>query len=202
MTKVAATTSSNSSVSGGLTSLLKLLPTGTVFIFQFLSPVLSNNGKCHTLNKIFMSVLIGVSGLACALGSFTDSFTDGKTTYYGIATLKGLWTSGSKEKSNDPDYAIQAGDFVHAGLSLLVFATVAVLDSNTVDCFFPSLKSSENTFMAVLPVVIGAIASLVFYFFPSKREGIGYASTTTSTTTTSSTSTKSSSDASKEASKV
>ncbi|GAB2298465.1 hypothetical protein Dimus_032528 [Dionaea muscipula] len=190
-----ATTSTSSAAAagtaGGLASLLRLLPTGTVFVFQFLSPVLSDNGKCHdSLNKIFTSILVGVCGLVCAFSTFTDSFTDGKTTYYGIATTKGLWTSGSKEKKDDSSYALRSGDFAHALLSLLVFAAVAILDDHTVECFFPSLLSSENTLLAVLPVVIGAVSSLVFYFFPSKRQGIGYAVVTTGKLSSSSSASK------------
>ncbi|GMH08337.1 hypothetical protein Nepgr_010177 [Nepenthes gracilis] len=154
--------SGSGSGSSGLGSLLKLLPTGTVFAFEFLSPVLSNNGSCSHVNKILTAVLIGCCGLTCALSCFTDSYTDGKKTYYGVATTKGLWTSSSDEKRNDPRYKLEPGDFVHALLSAMVFAAVAVLDSNT------------NTLVAALPVVVGAVASLVFTFFPSKRHGIGY----------------------------
>ncbi|GAB2293310.1 hypothetical protein Dimus_027513 [Dionaea muscipula] len=168
--------SSSLSAAGELASLQRLLPTGTLFVFQCLNPVLSNNGCCHgrPRNKIYTSILLVVCGLACALSTFTDSFSDGKTTYCGIATTKGLWTSGSTEKKDDSSYALEAGDFVHALLSLLVFAAVAVLDNRTVECFFPSLLSLENTFLIVLPVVIGAVSSLVFYLFPSKRRGIGH----------------------------
>lgn len=35
----------------GVGDLIKLLPSGTVFLFQFLSPLLTNNGQCHTVNK-------------------------------------------------------------------------------------------------------------------------------------------------------
>ncbi|GMH08335.1 hypothetical protein Nepgr_010175 [Nepenthes gracilis] len=167
--------SGSGSSASGLGSLLKHLPTGTVFAYEFLSPVLSNNGSCSHFNKILTAVLIGCCGLTCALSCFTDSYTDGKKTYYGVATTKGLWTSSSKEKRNDPRYKLGPGDFVHAMLSAMVFAVVAVLDSNTVACYFPvALRSSENTFVASLPVVVGSVASLVFTFFPSKRHGIGY----------------------------
>jgi len=35
----------------GVGDLIKLLPSGTVFLFQFFSPLLTNNGQCHTINK-------------------------------------------------------------------------------------------------------------------------------------------------------
>ncbi|GAB4851195.1 hypothetical protein Ancab_030489 [Ancistrocladus abbreviatus] len=163
----------------GLDKLQKLLPTGTIFVFMSLVPILSNNGQCELVNKILTAILIAACGFSCALASFTDSYTDknGKT-HYGIVTTKGLWTfddsdldtGGDKEASQ---YKLQFADFVHAGFSLLVFAVVTILNSNTVDCFYPSLEAYENTLLAVLPAVISAVASLVFMLFPLTRHGIG-----------------------------
>ncbi|GAB2221450.1 hypothetical protein Droror1_Dr00012629 [Drosera rotundifolia] len=186
-------TSATSTTLSSLASLIKLLPTGTVFVFEFLSPVLSNNGKCHVVNKILTAILIGISGLACAFATFTDSYTDKNgETHYGIVTVKGLWTFGSASSRSDEEaeetsnYKLRLGDFVHAGLSLLVFATVAILDHNTVECFFPSLVTEESTMMAVLPVVVGTVASGVFMVFPSTRHGIGYAKSDSSSSSSSS----------------
>ncbi|GAB4843496.1 hypothetical protein Ancab_013457 [Ancistrocladus abbreviatus] len=183
--------SSSSSASSGLASLLKLLPTGTVFLFEFLNPVLSKHGKCKPVNKILSAILIAGCGLSCIFASFTDSYIDkqGKTCY-GIVTPKGLltFTSDSKENEQGEDkskYKLRIGDFVHAGLSLLVFAVVAVLDSNTVKCFVPRLESSEDTLLAVLPVVVGAISSTVFMLFPCTRHGIGFAPPPPSSSSTS-----------------
>jgi hypothetical protein len=40
----------------GVGNLVKLLPTGTVFLFQYLSPVVTNNGHCNTINKYLSAV--------------------------------------------------------------------------------------------------------------------------------------------------
>ncbi|GAB4851196.1 hypothetical protein Ancab_030490 [Ancistrocladus abbreviatus] len=167
----------------GIASVVKLLPTGTVFVFMFLSPVVSNNGKCHHANKIMTAVLVGVSGLCCALASFTDSYIDksGKT-HYGIVTTKGLLTfDGCEDKMEmeESKYKLRLADFVHAGLCLVVFGVLAILNSDTVDCFFPSIRSSENTLIAVLPAVVGVVSGSVFSLFPSTRHGLGYPSSST-----------------------
>ncbi|CAK9180889.1 unnamed protein product [Ilex paraguariensis] len=180
--------SSNSSSSGssmkdrtftGVGNLIRLLPTGTVFLFQFLSPLLTNNGQCHTINKYLSSVLIGVSGLSCFLSSFTDSYTDSDgNTHYAIATMKGLWpSSGSEDLSS---YKLGFGDFIHAIFSLMVFGVVALLDSNTVECFYPGFESSQKVLLMALPPAVGAISSTVFVMFPNKRNGIGYPSSKSS----------------------
>ncbi|CAK9161918.1 unnamed protein product [Ilex paraguariensis] len=157
----------------GVGSLIRLLPTGTVFLYQFLNPVLTNNGHCHTINKYFSGILIAISGLACFFSTFTDSYTDsdGKT-HYGIATPKGFWPSaGSLDLS---PYKLGFGDFAHAFFSLIVFSVVVILDNNTVECFYPSFVSSEKLVIMVLPPVLGALSSSIFMVFPNKRHGIGY----------------------------
>ncbi|RVW55684.1 Protein DMP2 [Vitis vinifera] len=165
----------------GVGNLIKLLPTGTVFLFQFLNPVLTNNGHCHTINKYLTGILLGVCGFSCCFSSFTDSYfgSDGMT-HYGVATKNGLWPSSASESVNLSAYKLRVGDFVHAFLSLTVFAVVALLDSNTVDCFYPSFESTEKLLLMVLPPVIGAISSTVFMVFPNKRHGIGYPASQTS----------------------
>ncbi|KAF8027844.1 hypothetical protein BT93_E0695 [Corymbia citriodora subsp. variegata] len=160
-----------------LGNLVKLLPTGTVFMFQFLNPVLTNNGHCQTFNKYLSGILIGACGFSCAFSCFTDSYmgSDG-LTHYGVATAKGLWPS-SAEYSGSVDlskYKLRVGDFVHALLSTIVFAAVTLLDPNTVECFYPSFELEQKVLLQVLPPVIGAISSAVFMVFPSKRHGIGY----------------------------
>ncbi|XP_057544844.1 protein DMP2 [Amaranthus tricolor] len=160
-----------------LGSLIKLLPTGTVFLFQFLSPILSNNGQCHTSNKYLMSVLLVICGFNCCFATFTDSYVDEDgNTHYGIATNKGLWPDNKKgsSKTDLSKYRLRIGDFVHAFMSLLVFGVVAVLDTNTVDCYAPAWESSRKTMLMVLPPVVGGLCSGVFAMFPSTRHGIGY----------------------------
>ncbi|XP_030515392.1 protein DMP2-like [Rhodamnia argentea] len=158
-----------------LGNLIKLLPTGTVFMFQFLSPVLTNNGHCHTFNKYLSGLLVGACGFSCGFSCFTDSYTgsDG-LIHYGIATGKGLWPSSASESVDLSKYKLRAGDFVHALLSTMVFAVVTLLDPNTMECFYPSFESKQKVLLMTLPPVIGAASSAVFMAFPNKRHGIGY----------------------------
>lgn len=162
----------------GVADLIKLLPSGTVFLFQFLSPLVTNNGHCAAYNKVLSGALVALCGGFCAFSSFTDSYvgSDGRV-YYGVVTPRGL-----RPFAADPDaatrdlsgYRLRAGDFVHAGLSLLVFATIALLDTDTVSCLYPAMEVSERTMMAVLPPVVGGVAGYVFMVFPNNRHGIGY----------------------------
>ncbi|XP_030540862.1 protein DMP2-like [Rhodamnia argentea] len=182
----------------GLGNVIRLLPTGTVFLFQFLNPVLTNNGKCHAANKYLSAVLIGLCGLSCSLACFTDSYK-GKfgLTYYGVATPKGLWPGSSSVDLSG--HKLRFGDFVHAFMSVLIFAVLVLLDTNTMRCFYPSFEHTQNTLIMVLPPVTGTISSVVFALFPTKRHGIGYPSSeskaASETKTTSETSTTSESKA-------
>ncbi|XP_030515385.1 protein DMP2-like [Rhodamnia argentea] len=158
-----------------LGNLIKLLPTGTAFAFQFLNPTRTNNGRCPTRNEYLSGLLIGTCAFSCAISSFTDSYTgsDG-LTHYGIATPKGLWPSPASELIDLSKYKLRFQDFVHALLSTVVFAVVALLDPNTLECFYPLFEKEEKVLLKLLPPVIGAICSVVFVVFPSKRHGIGY----------------------------
>ncbi|GFZ21869.1 transmembrane protein, putative [Actinidia rufa] len=159
----------------GFGNLIKMLPTGTVFLYQFLNPVLTNNGKCHVTNKYMSGALIGLCGLSCCFSSFTDSYigTDGMT-HYGVATFKGIWPTKRSGSANTSSYKIRFGDFVHAMFSLIVFGVLSLLDSNTVDCFYPSFESNQKVLLMALPPAIGAVSSAVFVLFPNTRHGIGY----------------------------
>ncbi|KAK2394010.1 protein DMP2 [Trifolium repens] len=161
----------------GVGNLVKLLPTGTVFLFQFLSPVLTNSGHCNTVNKYLSGILLVVCGFNCAFTSFTDSYigSDGQT-HYGIVTTKGLWPSTASDSIDLSAYKLRFGDFVHASLSVIVFAVLGLLDSNIVSCFYPEFESSEKILMQVLPPIIGVVSGTVFMIFPSYRHGIGYPS--------------------------
>ncbi|KAL8047783.1 hypothetical protein ABFX02_07G022900 [Erythranthe guttata] len=164
----------------GFGNLVKLLPTGTVFAFQFLNPVLTNNGQCHVVNKYLSAVLIATCGVSCCFASFTDSYSDDQgNTNYGIATTKGLWPNSSKQDLSA--YKLRFGDFVHAFFSLVVFAVVALLDPNSVECFYPSFESAQKVLLMAMPPVIGAVSGSVFVLFPNKRHGIGYPSSQGST---------------------
>lgn len=159
----------------GLSSLIKLLPTGTVFLYQFLNPLLIGDDSCETINKVLSSILIVVCGLACFISTFTDSYkdSDGKI-HYGIATREGFWPN---PKSTDlSSYKIRFGDFVHAFFALFVFAGLALLNDDSVNCFYPSFGKHKKTLLSVLPTVVGVVSSVVFSLFPTKRNYIGYAS--------------------------
>ncbi|KAK8709782.1 hypothetical protein V6N13_060784 [Hibiscus sabdariffa] len=165
----------------GLGNLIKLLPTGTVFVFQFLNPVLTNYGHCSPVNKVLTSILIAFCGFSCAFSCFTDSYKDSDgMVHYGIATVNGLWPSSGSGSVDLSKYKLRIGDFVHAFFSVVVFAVLSLLDSNTVQCFYPSFESTEKVLLMALPPVIGAISGSVFMMFPNTRHGIGYPSTSPS----------------------
>jgi hypothetical protein len=159
----------------GVGNLISLLPTGTVFLYQFLSPVLSNNGHCNTINKYLTAILVALCGLSCFFSSFTDSYVgDDGITHYGVATSKGLWPSPESRNVDLPTYKLRFADFVHAFFALIVFAILVLLDRNTVGCFYPVSESTEKILLQVLPPAVGAACSGVFVVFPNKRHGIGY----------------------------
>ncbi|CAI9118662.1 OLC1v1020258C1 [Oldenlandia corymbosa var. corymbosa] len=198
-TQTSATTSyssssgpSNTSITlTGLGNLIRLLPTGTVFFYQFMNPILTNNGSCSSTNKIFSSLLFAVCGLSCFFSTFTDSYKDDQgNLHYGIATFKGFWPTSSDPSSTTSidfkSYRLQVGDFVHALLSLIVFCVLSLLDNNTVHCFYPSFESSEKALMMALPPVIGSVAGAVFTTFPMRRRGVGYAESSSSSSSSSS----------------
>ncbi|KAF5816239.1 putative protein DMP [Helianthus annuus] len=176
-----ATTIKNKTLSG-VGNLIKLLPTGTVFTFQFLNPVLTNNGHCTTINKYLTSILIALCGLSCIFSSFTDSYEDEEgSTRYIIATPKGIWPSPEKSSSVDVSkYKLRVGDFVHAAFAAVVFAVVALLDDNTVQCLYPEFETNEKMLMMVVPPFIGTVSGSVFMMFPNTRHGIGYPPSPTS----------------------
>ncbi|KAM6545299.1 hypothetical protein CsatB_026035 [Cannabis sativa] len=167
----------------GVGNLIKLLPTGTVFLFQFLNPVLTNNGSCSAVNKSFDAVLIVLCAFSCCFACFTDSYVDSDgNIHYGVVTVSGIWPStiDSAPAADLSKYKLRFGDFVHAFFSLTVFAGLSLLDSNTVKCFYPEFESEQKILLQVLPPVIGVISGGVFMLFPNTRHGIGYPSSESS----------------------
>ncbi|KAL4642705.1 hypothetical protein ACB092_02G040000 [Castanea dentata] len=152
----------------GLGNFIRLLPTGTVFLYQFLSPYLT-------------AILEAVCGLSCFFSSFIDSYVgdDGKT-HYGFVTSKGLWPSENSKNVDLSVYKLQFGDFVHGLFALSMFGVLVLLDPKTVGCFYPVSDSSEKTMLKVFPPVAGMVSSGLFMFFPNKRHGVGYPSSTDS----------------------
>lgn len=158
--------------------LAKLLPTGTVMAFQLLSPILTNQGDCDPVSRAMTSVLIALCGLSSFLLSFTDSFKDKDGNIcYGFSTFNGLWVIDGSAKlppEMDDKYRLRFIDVVHAFMSVLVFAAVALFDRNTVQCFYPTPSKETQEILTALPVGIGAICSMLFVTFPTKRHGIGF----------------------------
>ncbi|KAL5198930.1 hypothetical protein ABZP36_002442 [Zizania latifolia] len=162
---------------GSIGDVLKLLPTATVILYEVLTPIVTNTGDCHLANKVVTPVLLVLCSFFCAFSQFTDSYigADGKVKY-GLVTPRGLAPFSGDEAGKDfSRYRLRFADFVHAFFSVTVFAAVALLaDANTVSCFYPSLKSQQKQLVMALPVVVGALVSVVFVVFPSTRHGIGY----------------------------
>ncbi|KAJ3698094.1 hypothetical protein LUZ61_001799 [Rhynchospora tenuis] len=161
----------------GAGNVVRLLPTGTGYAFQFLAPLLSNRGHCHTYNKVFTIFLLLVCGFVCFFSSFTDSYVGvDKKLHYGIATWTGLWPLFDKNASalDFSSYKLKVRDFVHSFVALAVLAVLALLDTDTVSCFWPSMLNTQRVLLKILPTVVGVLSSVVFMVFPNKRHGIGY----------------------------
>ncbi|EHA8591579.1 protein DMP6-like [Cocos nucifera] len=158
--------------------LANLLPTGTVLAFQLLSPIFTNQGRCNGMNWYMTAGLVALCGLSCFIQSFTDSFRDesGKVRH-GLATFRGLWViDGTAPLPPEVaiKYRIKFIDLVHALMSILVFAAVALLDQNVVSCLYPNPSEEMKQVLTSLPIGIGVSGSLVFVAFPSTRHGIGF----------------------------
>ncbi|XP_057958750.1 protein DMP7-like [Malania oleifera] len=162
----------------GTATLANLLPTGSVLIFQFCSPVLSHQGRCNTANKVATSALLLFCASSCFLLSFTDSFRDEKgkvrygfATFRGIRVLDGLATLPPEVAAN---YRVRFVDVLHGFLSIMVFAAVAMIDQNVVNCFFPVPAAEAKKLLVAVPAGVGVICSLLFLAIPSKRHGVGF----------------------------
>ncbi|KAL6282380.1 hypothetical protein ACE6H2_013309 [Prunus campanulata] len=158
--------------------LANLLPTGTVLAFQLLAPIFTNQGNCDSVSRSMTAGLVALCGVSCFLLSFTDSYRDKNgNVCYGFATFRGLWIiDGSTTLSPEVDanFQLRFIDFLHAFMSILVFAAVALFDQNVVDCFYPTPSDKAQEILTALPVGIGVICSMLFVVFPTKRHGIGF----------------------------
>ncbi|KAH6789106.1 transmembrane protein [Perilla frutescens var. frutescens] len=159
-------------------NLANLLPTGTIFAFQLLTPIFTNGGSCDTTTR--PTALLIVLAISCLLASFTDSIKCANgDVHYGFVTTKGLWMFdfSNASASGLPDlskYRLKMMDVMHALLSLSVFVAVALRDKNVVRCFYPMPGNEAQQMLDVVPVAIGFVSSLLFVLFPTKRHGIGY----------------------------
>lgn len=162
----------------GTAVLSKLLPTGSALTFQLLSPVLTNQGQCKSQVSQYLTLsLVALCASFCFFISFTDSFRDerGKVRY-GVATFKGLWVIDgpvklSVEEANK--YRLKFLDFVHALVSIMIFVALALFDQNVVKCFCPKPSEETQELLLILPLISGAVGSLLFVSFPTKRHGVG-----------------------------
>ncbi|KAJ8623867.1 hypothetical protein MRB53_032397 [Persea americana] len=174
-----------------IASLSQLLPSNTVFAFQSLAPSFTNNGVCHASNKYLTISLIIVSAAICFFCSFTDTFKDKKTgrLYFGIATREGLYifNKAPSEKvkidsSTKKNLRLHRIDFIHSIVSFVVFLAFALTNANVVMCFFPNRGQNMNALILNLPLGFSTLASLIFFIFPTTRNGIGYGDTSKKTT--------------------
>ncbi|KAK8504010.1 hypothetical protein V6N13_092763 [Hibiscus sabdariffa] len=158
--------------------LANLLPTGTVLAFQLLSPIFTNQGDCDSVSRSMTAALVLLCGLSCFLTSFTDSFRDKNgSVCYGFATPNGMWViDGSTTLPPEfaAKYQLRSIDFMHAFMSIMVFAAVALFDKNVVSCFYPTPSVRVEEILTALPVGIGVCCSMLFVVFPTTRHGIGF----------------------------
>ncbi|KAK9050490.1 hypothetical protein SSX86_030540 [Deinandra increscens subsp. villosa] len=162
--------------------LANLLPTGSVLAFQLLSPIFTNQGACDPMSRGLTATLVTLCGLSCFLLSFTDSFKDRDgNVCYGFATTRGLCVIDGNT-SLPPElaakYRLRFIDFMHAFMSIMVFAAVALFDQDVVNCFYPSPSDEIEELLTALPVGFGVVFSMLFVVFPTQRHGIGFPVTT------------------------
>ncbi|KAI5387758.1 hypothetical protein KIW84_073744 [Lathyrus oleraceus] len=134
----------------GTTYLANLLPTGTVLIFQTLSPALTHR----------------------------DSFRDerGKVRY-GFATLNGIWVMDGSVKLHVEEarkYKLRLIDLFHACGSILVFGAIALFNQSVITCLAPKPSEEAKEILGALPIGIGILCSFLFVLFPTQRHGIGF----------------------------
>ncbi|CAJ2658949.1 unnamed protein product [Trifolium pratense] len=162
--------------------LANLLPTGTVLAFQLLSPIFANLGNCDIVSRSMTYALVTLCGASCFFLSFSDSIRDNKGNLsHGFATFKGLWIiDGSTEIPPQvaAKYRLRFIDFVHAVMSISIFAAIAFFYQNVVNCFFPEPSKEIQEVVTMLPLGIGVVCSMLFVAFPTQRHGIGFPLTT------------------------
>ncbi|KAL3645439.1 hypothetical protein CASFOL_010619 [Castilleja foliolosa] len=161
----------------GTAHLSNLLPTGSVMTFQLMSPVITHEGHCRSfVSQSSTAALLGLCAASCFALSFTDSFRDerGKVRY-GVATFRGLWViDGGSPPPEVEKFRLGFVDLVHAVMSILVFASVAMFNENVIRCFCPSPSEEAQEILRAAPVMVGVVCSLLFVMFPTRRHGIGF----------------------------
>ncbi|XAR55991.1 hypothetical protein NMG60_11036261 [Bertholletia excelsa] len=157
--------------------LANFLPTGTLLTFEMVLPTVYGRGACSGVSILMMEVLLGLCVFSCFFFHFTDSFraADGKV-YYGFVTPRGLsvFKPGlGVEVPKEEKYRVGLTDFVHAVMSVMVFAAIALSDHRVTDCLFPGHAREMEEVMESFPLMVGIICSGLFLVFPRTRYGIG-----------------------------
>lgn len=158
--------------------LAKHLPTGAVLVFEVLSPVFTNGGKCDDVNRVMTAWLVGLCAAGCFFLCFTDSFHDAKgTVRYVVATRRGVWVidgTPPPPPEEAKEKRLKFIDFFHSFLSLVVFMSVAMFDRNVGACFDPVMSYDTRQVLTAVPLAGGLVGTLLFATFPSTRHGIGF----------------------------
>ena len=158
--------------------LANFLPTGTLLTFEMLLPAASGDGTCSAVSVAMLRALLALCAASCFLSHFTDSFRapDGKV-YYGFVTPRGLslFRTGldGVEVPREERYRLAFVDVVHAVMSVLVFAAVALADYRVSGCLVTGHRKEMDEVMESFPLMVGAVCSGLFLVFPNTRYGIG-----------------------------
>ncbi|CAD6337136.1 unnamed protein product [Miscanthus lutarioriparius] len=158
--------------------LANFLPTGTLLTFDMLLPAASGDGTCSAVSVAMLRALLALCAASCFLFHFTDSFRapDGKV-YYGFVTPRGLslFRTGldGVEVPREERYRLAFVDVVHAVMSVLVFAAVALADYRVSGCLVTGHRKEMDEVMESFPLMVGAVCSGLFLVFPNTRYGIG-----------------------------
>lgn len=104
---------------------------------------------------------------------FRDS---GGKLRYGIATFTGIFVfDRTPPPSNQNKYRIRASDFLHAITSLIIFMAVVLYNKEVNECLFSGITDWQAVqIIAVAPILIGILGSILFVLYPSTRHGIGF----------------------------
>lgn len=157
--------------------LVNFLPTGTLLTFEMLLPSVVGDGSCSAVSTTMIIVLLSLCASSCFFFHFTDSFrgSDGKV-YYGFVTPRGLalFRSGlGVEVPKDERYRMGFTDLVHAVMSVMVFAAIALSDHRVTNCLFPGHRKEMDEVMESFPLMVGVVCSGLFLVFPNTRFGVG-----------------------------
>ncbi|KAK3128793.1 hypothetical protein QOZ80_6BG0466440 [Eleusine coracana subsp. coracana] len=157
--------------------LANFLPTGTLLAFETLLPAASGNGACSAVSVVMLRALLALCGASCFVFHFTDSFRapDGKV-YYGFVTPRGLSlfrTGLGVEAPREDRFRLGFVDVVHAVMSVLVFAAIALSDYRVFACVLPGHGKEMKEVMESFPLMVAAVCSGLFLMFPNTRYGIG-----------------------------